>query len=150
MWKLKLTGCILVIGVCGAMGLKMAAKLKDRVKILGEIVTATDRIAQYIKLENEEIESILKRTLPKGVAFDGVGVIAENCVALLSEDIKLLSDFLCSLGMGDKVSETVKCSSYKQLFIKQWEEAQGAVDEKYKLYSIVGFICGVILSFLWW
>lgn len=150
MWRIKLTGCVLVIGVCTAVGLKMAARLKARVKILGEIVNATDRIAQYIKLEDEDIESILKRTLPKGVAFDGVGVITENGVALTSEDVSLLSDFLCSLGMGDKISETVKCNSYKQLFIKQWEEAQRAVEEKYKLYSTTGFICGVILSFLWW
>lgn len=150
MWRIKLTGCILVIGVCGAVGMKAAGKLKGRVKILLELIAAIDRIAQYIKLENEDIESILKRTLPKGITFDAVGVIAENSVALTQEDVQLLSDFLGSLGMGDKISETVKCNSYKQLFIKQWEEADRQVEEKYKLYSTMGFICGFIISFLWW
>ncbi len=150
MWELKLLGCIIVIGTLGAVGIKAAEKLKARVKILLELIGAIDRIAQYIKLENEDIESILSRTLPKGITFDAEGVIAENRIAVSGEDISLLNEFLGQLGMGDKVSETVKCSSYKQLFIKQREEAERDVEEKYRLYSTIGFICGIILSFLWW
>ncbi|MEE0947032.1 MAG: hypothetical protein U0M42_09455 [Acutalibacteraceae bacterium] len=150
MWIIRLTGCALLIGVGTVLGIKAAQKLKKRVKKLGEIIVCTDRIAQYIRLESGEIGYILDNTLPEGISFDGTGVIVKNGIALSIADTELLNEFLTGLGMGDKFSEQVKCNAYKHFFIKQMEEAQRDVDEKYKLYSTGGFILSAVLSFLWW
>lgn len=150
MWAVKLLGCILVICSGGFIGLKAASGLKNRVRILNKLILSIDAISQYIKMGNEEIESILNRTLPSGISYDGTGIIVKNGITLGEEDLSLLKDFYSCLGMGDTETELIRCNSFKALLEKQRSEALTAVEEKYKLFSISGFLCGIILSFLWW
>lgn len=150
MWMLKTFGCLLVILSCGAVGMKLAVRLKKRVKTLIETEFAIDAVAVYIRMSNSEIDTVLSRTLPSGMTFDGQGLIADNSLCLNDSDRELLTAFLKDIGMSDADTLLKRCASYKELIVAQRKKAQQDVEERYRLFLICGWLTGIILSLLWW
>ena len=150
MWILKITGSLLIIFCCGIVGMKLALKLKKRVKSLIEVEFAIDAICIYIRMSNCDIDVILADTLPCGMVFDGQGLIADNSLCLSEEDRALITAFLCDIGMTDTESELKRCASFKDLIVAQRKKAQQDAEERYRLFSICGWLTGIILSLLWW
>lgn len=130
--------------------MKLAARLKQRVKTLIETEFAIDAAAVYIRMSNSDIDTVLARTLPKGMSFDGQGLLADNSLCLNDSDRSLITDFLKDMGMSDTESELKRCASYKELIVAQRKKAEQDVDERYRLFLICGWLSGIILSLLWW
>ena len=149
MWWLKILGSILVILCTSLIGYKQAQKLKKRAGLLNKIILSTDIIAGRIRMETEEINSVLKRAFPTDIHIEKEGVWVENS-PLTQEDISLINEFLRDIGMGDTLSQIKRCEAYKELFKKQLIKANTAVEEKYRLFCLCGTLSGVIFSFLWW
>ncbi len=150
MWILKILGSLMVILCCGMAGMKLALRLKTRVKTLIETEFAIDAICVYIRMSNCDIDIILADTLPKGMEFDGQGLIADNALCLTNEDTGIITAFLDGLGMTDTESELKRCASFKDLITAQRKKAQQDAEERYKLFLICGWLTGIILSLLWW
>ncbi len=150
MWLIKLLGALFLIFSCGFTGVKMANNLKTRVKTLRNFLIALDSITVYIRLSSYHIEEILKKCLPSGMDYDGRGLIAENRLCLSDTDRQLINEFLFDLGMADTDCLINKCKSYRELFLTAINEADREVFDKYRLYSVFGFLSGLTLSFLWW
>ena len=150
MWILKIIGSLLFIFCCGMAGMRLALRLKTRVKSLIETEFAIDSICVYIRMSNCDIDVILADALPKGMEFDGQGLIAENFLCLNEEDRAIITAFLADIGMTDTESELKRCASYKDLVIAQRKKAQQDAEERYRLFLICGWLTGIIFSLLWW
>ena len=150
MWIIKILGVILVVFCCGAMGTNMALILKKRVKSLTETLFFIDSAAAYIMLGASDIDVILAETLPKGMAFDGKGLIAESSLCFTDADREIITAFLCDMGMSDSQREIKRCASFKELIASQLKKAERDVEERYRLFLICGWLTGIILSLLWW
>lgn len=150
MWIVKILGCILVILCCGATGMNLASRLKKRVKTLIETEFAIERIAVYIRMSNFDIDAILSTCLPEGMEFDGKGLLIDNSLCLSEEDRELITAFLTDLGMSDSETELKRCASYKDLIISGRKKAEQDVEERYRLFTVCGWLTGVVFSFLWW
>lgn len=140
----------MVIISCGIVGTNIALRLKKRVKSLQKIQLSIEQIAVYIRMSNLDIKEILEKSLPNGLVFDGVGVIAENSLCLNDDDRELLTDFFANIGMSDAQSEVERCSSYRALVSSALNSARTEVNEKFKLISVCGWLTGVVLAFMWW
>lgn len=134
----------------GLIGIKSAAALKERAAFINRLILCTDKISQYIKMGNAEKGEILKSTLPAFMSYEQEHVIIDKNIRLSLEDIRLIEEFFVGLGMGDIDAELVRCNAFKNLFKKQLIEAEKDVEEKHRLFTVSGFILGLILSFLWW
>lgn len=140
----------MVIFCCGMVGTGMAARLKKRVKTLIETELAIDTISIYIQMSGSEIDTILGSCLPKGMTFDGQGLIADNSLCLNDSDRALLTEFLKDIGMFDARSILKRCASYRELVAAQRKKAEQDAEERYRLFLICGWLTGIILSVLWW
>ena len=150
MWIIKLTGGFMVILSLGVMGMNSAFSLKKRVAFINRIILSIDKISQFIKIGNDEKEEILKNALPKGIFYENEWVQTEKSTALKAEDKRLFEEFLIGLGMSDGEAEIIRCQAFKNLFKKQLNDAEREEKEKYKLFSLGGFLTGIIITFLWW
>lgn len=150
MWGIKIIGAILLTISCGTVGLKMAGRLKTREKTLRNFLIALDSIRVYIRLSDFDIDQILKKTLPIGMEYDGKGLIAKDGLCLNENDRQLINEFLFDLGMSDIDCLLNKCKSYRELFLSLINEAERDIQERYRLFSVSGFLSGITLSFLWW
>lgn len=150
MWIIKLTGGFMVILSLGVMGMNSAFSLKKRVAFINRIILSIDKISQFIKIGNDEKEEILKNALPKGIFYENERVKTEKSTALKAEDKRLFEEFLIGLGMSDGEAEIIRCQAFKNLFKKQLNDAEREEKEKYKLFSLGGFLTGIIITFLWW
>lgn len=150
MWIIKLTGGFMVILSLGVMGMNSAFSLKKRVAFINRIILSIDKISQFIKIGNDEKEEILKNALPKGIFYENERVKTEKSTALKAEDKRLFEEFLIGLGMSDGEAEIIRCQAFKNLFKKQLNDAEIEEKEKYKLFSLGGFLTGIIITFLWW
>ena len=150
MWALKLLGALFVVFSCSFFGLSLANQLKTRAKTLRSFLVCLDSITVYIRLSAFHIEEILEKCLPTGMQYDGKGLIAENSLCLKESDRILINEFLNDLGMTDSDCLINKCKSYRQLLLNAIDEADRDISEKYRLFSVSGFLIGITLSFLWW
>lgn len=130
--------------------MNLASRLKKRVKTLIETEFAIERIAVYIRMSNFDIDAILSTCLPKGMEFDGEGLLIDNSLCLNEEDRELITAFLTDLGMSDSETELKRCASYKDLIIAGRKKAEQDVEERYRLFTVCGWLTGVVFSFLWW
>lgn len=140
----------MVILSLGFMGMNSAFSLKKRVAFINRIILSIDKISQFIKIGNDEKEEILKNALPKGIFYENERVKTEKSTALKAEDKRLFEEFLIGLGMSDGEAEIIRCQAFKNLFKKQLNDAEREEKEKYKLFSLGGFLTGIIITFLWW
>lgn len=150
MWLIKALGCALVILCGGGAGISLAGRLKRRVNTLIETEFAIDKVAVYIAMSNCDIGYILDLSMPKGMSFDGEGLIADNRLCLNGDDRALITAFLKDLGMSDTSSQLKRCAAFKELIKEQRRQGQRDVDERYRLFLICGWLTGIILSLLWW
>lgn len=147
---IKILGCMSVIFCCTFFGINRAQTLKKRAETLTKLILSMDAFIQYIRIGNDDINTILKRNLPKGITVCREGIYAEGKMGLNDEDRTLLNEFFKEMGMGDRESEINRCESYKILIEKQLKKAEMDIDEKYKVFSYCGFMTGIVLSLLWW
>lgn len=147
MGMIRLLGGFLLIFGCGMTGIQKSAALKKRRDSLGEILRFLARIAQAIRLSQQEIPDLLEEYLPNGIVPDGrFGIHVSKNLCLNAEDTRLLYDLADQLGMGDVSSQLTLCESYEQLFSVQKQDAQTALAEKQKLYRSFGWILGGIAA----
>lgn len=140
----------MVVFCSGFIGLKSAAALKIRVDFINSLILCTDKISQYIKMGTAEKSEILKNVLPAFLSYENGEIKTDKSIKITEEDRRLIGDFFEGLGMGDIEAERTRCLAFKGLFEKQLYDAEKQVLSKHKLFSVGGFLVGIILSFMWW
>jgi len=150
LWILRITGCFLIIICTTFFGIIKAGSLKKRVASINGIILCLEKISQYIKLENYDKEQILQKALPEDFCLSEYGVYADKKACITAEDEGIINEFFSELGMWDGEYELKRCASYKNILKKQLEKAEKEETEKYKLFSVGGFLFGVVFSVLWW
>ena len=88
---------------------------------------------------------ILSIGTPAGFYMDGYNISfsKEN---LKQSDILLAEDFIKGLGMGDTESELKRCQTYKELFEREYKDAQQQTREKGALYGKLGIFIGLLFG----
>jgi stage III sporulation protein AB len=67
---------------------------------------------------------------------------------LRSADIRLLSEFYASLGMGDTEAEIARCSTFLKIMEKRLSEAEQDMKSRSRLYSLLGVFSGLFVAIL--
>ncbi len=138
MWQLKLIGSAFIVLCLTSVGVVAAGRLKERCKILEEAQNFIYKTADKIRSSESEIFEIINQTLPKEI----------NKELLKAGEKAVLEEFIKGAGMGDFITEEKRCN----LYLNKMKELKSAAikekNEKSKLYCVVGFSAGLMVSLL--
>ncbi|MBR6573071.1 MAG: stage III sporulation protein AB [Clostridia bacterium] len=144
---LKGVGAITLIITGALVGLRLSKNLELRRRKLNRFYVFIRELWGGIKI-GEEIDSILDNSIDKNLIYREGLSIKLNSDGLKGEDVKLLSEFLSLIGMGDTESQVLRCETYSELVKKRLDSAEHEVKEKAKLYSTLGFFSGLLVVIL--
>ncbi len=140
----KITGLALVLSVSTAIGFLRAAALKTREKRLFGLYLCMCDLKERIRLENDELRDVLKKSFNGQVSeTDGGFKISAN--GILPEDEKLINEYLSSAGMSDPDAEYERAQLYASLVKKQHFAAAANSAQLCKLYKTIGFMAGIFI-----
>ena len=141
----KWVGVLLLFFASSAFGFYKAAELKSRQKRLLSICLFIEAASVRIRM-GEEIKSIVS-----SIGGDA-GFFAKDYDffvlpdSLKPADIKLADDFLKGIGMGDTEAELKRCQTYKELFEREYKDAETQMKEKGSLYGKLGVFIGLLIG----
>mgnify|MGYP002523828656 FL=1 len=141
---IKITGLALVLAVSTAIGFLRAAALKTREKRLFGLYLCMCDLKERIRLENDELRDVLKKSFNGQVSeTDGGFKISVN--GILPEDEKLINEYFSSAGMSDPDAEYERAQLYASLVKKQHSAAAANSAQLCKLYKTIGFMAGIFI-----
>lgn len=144
---LKIIGAVLTVAVGAAFGMRASDKLRLRYKKLLAhslfISEASDMMRMGVTLsEIYKLPSAEKLIAAESYT---AAVMEEG---LRSADIRLLSEFYASLGMGDTEAEIARCSTFLKIMEKRLSEAEQDMKSRSRLYSLLGVFSGLFVAIL--
>lgn len=144
---LKIIGAVLTVAVGAAFGMRASDKLRLRYKKLLAhslfISEASDMMRMGAALS--EIYKLPSATTLIAAESYTAAVMKEG---LRSADIRLLSEFYASLGMGDTEAEIARCSTFLKIMEKRLSEAEQDMKSRSRLYSLLGVFSGLFVAIL--
>lgn len=144
---LKGVGAVSLILTSTLVGLRFSRQLEVRKRKLKGFYLFSRELLGGIKT-GEEIDSILENSTAKNLIYkEGIN-IKPDATGLKNDDVKVLTEFLSLLGMGDTESQVLRCETYSKLIKKRLQNAEIEVKEKAKLYSTLGFFSGLVVVIL--
>jgi stage III sporulation protein AB len=102
-------------------------------------------MAEHIRLGNLEILCIIEKCFDKELVFVRENRICVNKEILDAESIKIIEEFFCSIGTGDKKREYERTSVYKNMLEQEYNHAYKVYKEQGRLYNTLGLLCGLFL-----
>lgn len=144
---LKGVGAVSLLLTGMLVGFRFSRQLEVRKRKLNRFYLFSRELLGGIKT-GEEIDSILESSTAKNLIYqDGIN-IKPDPAGLKNDDVKVLTEFLSLLGMGDTESQILRCETYSELIKKRLQNAENEVKEKAKLYSTLGFFSGLVIVIL--
>ena len=144
---LKIIGAVLTVAVGAAFGMRASDKLRLRYKKLLAhslfISEASDMMRMGATLS--EIYTLPSAEMLIAAESYTAAVMEEG---LRSADIRLLSEFYASLGMGDTEAEITRCSTFLKIMEKRLSEAEQDMKSRSRLYSLLGVFSGLFVAIL--
>lgn len=142
---LKWLGILALFIACALLGIFKGAALFFRKKRLQEICLFIDNVADRIRV-GEEMHSIIESAGGSaGFYKDGYNIfVKEDNLGVL--DVKLATDFINGLGMGDTQSQLRRCETYSELFKRELKTAEKEVREKASVYGKLGIFLGLLIG----
>ena len=143
----KTTGIILILAASTIMGLCFSARLQTRKRRLKEFIILITELKDRIFYECSEVNTLVKKIF-KGkelLEFDGNKFFISKGV-FLEEELKILNDFFNKLGTTEMQGEINRAELCIKLLNEQYEKISKTVDEKAKLYRILGMSAGILVS----
>ncbi len=155
---IKLISVATIIFSCSYVGIKLSSALRLRIKLLGEMSAALSTIESYIstvKMPLNEIFQALSgikgqtgeffKSLVPGTSWKDQMSILNG---LTAEDKKLLVKMSETLGSMDVAHQTKQISLTKNILDKTLSEAKTDLVTNSKVYRVMSFFVGVIISVL--
>lgn len=159
----RLCMCSVVILCSTFMGNWFAARLKSRRKNLLLIIEAITRMKNHFAFSGFEINRVVSES------FCGLPCFERFCICdgsteefnlwwektveslpsdtgLSREDKRLLLRFSDSLGVTDVEGQISNCDFYIEVFAQRLKAADAAEDKNSRLYKILGFSLGCIVT----
>ena len=144
---LKGVGAVSLILTGMLVGFRFSRQLEVRKRKLNRFYLFSRELLGGIKT-GEEIDSILESSTAKNLIYQEGIKIKPYPAGLKNDDVKVLTEFLSLLGMGDTESQVLRCETYSELIKKRFQNAENEVKEKAKLYSTLGFFSGLVIVIL--
>ncbi len=132
----KISGYVLIVFVCWAVGFLKANSLHLRYKKLCNIHSGIRDLKERIRLHGGEIDRLIN------LSFESY---PHDYTALQKEDITLIEDFFKNIGMSDTKAEYERCELYMNLIDTKITLAQKNYQELNKLYKSIGFFSGIFI-----
>lgn len=132
----KISGLIIIVFVCWAIGFLKANALHLRYKKLCNIHNGIGDLKERIRLHGGEIDRLIN------LSFE---TYPPDYTALQKEDITLIEDFFKNIGMSDTKAEYERCELYMNLIDTKITLAQKNYQELNKLYKSIGFFSGIFI-----
>ena len=142
---IKIAGLAVIFFTCIAFGFNKSHNIRKRAEILNSVYRSVTVLAECIKSEGGEINTVLFRSFTDNFADIKNNKIVFKKDYLENADIDLLTEFFSGLGYTDKSSEYERTKLFASLIKKQSEEAEFKADGLCKLYNTVGFLSGALV-----
>ena len=142
---LKWLGILALFLACTLFGIFKAAALFYRQKRLQEICLFIDSVADRVRVGDEMHSIIESAGGSAGFYKDGYNIFVKED-NLRNTDIKLATDFIHGLGMGDTQSQLKRCETYSELFKRELKIAEKEVKEKASVYGKLGVFIGLLIG----
>lgn len=139
---IKLTGLTIVFFVPTTYGFLKSFGVAKRSEKLKKYVMIISELCEYIKIENIPKNRLLKRCFGSTLLNEDLTL---NTDFLRNEDITLLCEFLTGFGKRDKNSEYERTKNYILRLKQNCDKANEEKEKLCKLYSSLGFLCGLSL-----
>ena len=167
---MKYAGLLLIVLVCGGMGMMKSMQYTARVRYLEAILSFLQMLAGEMEYRAAPIARILAdaanreeyRCLPflkecerlcrEGTEFPvaWAQAVREKAKGMdLSErDAKLLLSFCCGVGTTDVEGQLANCTLHRKLFEQSLQAAREDKDKHGKLYLKLGLLSGIGISII--
>ena len=144
---LKIIGAVLTVAVGAAFGIRASEKLRLRYKKLLAHSLFIDEATDMMRM-GASLSEIY--TLPSAEALLSAEEyrVAVREEGLWTTDLRLLSEFYTSLGMGDTEAELSRCHSFLKIIEKRLSEAEQDMKSRSRLYSLLGVFSGLFVAIL--
>ncbi len=140
----KLLGLLMVFSSSSACGAVAAFRLKTRVRKLQRLYHSLSDLRERIRLNEGEIDRLLKVSFGDAVVFGEKGCRVEEAF-LEQEEIVLINAFLRDAGMSDAKAECDRIGLYMDQLAVCCESAGQKARELGRLYGALGVLIGLFL-----
>ena len=138
-------GFILIISASTLTGALKAYQLKFRLTRLNEIYRSVSDLRERIRLNGGEINRLIRESFGEDSVIFVSNGYKINRSGLCQQDVNIIDDFFCNVGMSDAVAECDRTELYMALIAKQCDIAEKKCSELCRLYNTAGFLCGVFI-----
>lgn len=157
--------CIIVILSSTLVGNWFSVRTSRRRRNIFVLIEAIDKMKNYISFGGYEIRSVIKSSFSSTEGFEILAIddsteedlqlwwservnSLRETTALNSEDIELLFKFGKNLGITDVEGQIANCELYVSLFSKRLKSAENAEYKNFRLYRILGFSLGCVVTLM--
>ena len=149
MRMIKLVGILLIIICCSMVGYLKSSHIKNRVKKLGLIYEGAQLLFENIQQGKYELGKAVKKSFIKCgfIKFEKQNIFCEDA-DLSANDVKVVNEFLNSLGFSTKKIECDRIKNFGLLIQKRLSEAEAERAQKSKIYQTFGVCIGLLIGIL--
>lgn len=157
--------CLILIASTTLIGNSFSQRLQNRCKCLGGLVQALTKMRSLIIFSGYDIRTVVKDGFSNIEGFESFCDIAASDEAfdewwnkkihsidkykgLLKEDIEILLRFGEGLGISDIQGQDAHFQLYSDLILQKLQQAKENVNQKSRLYRILGFSMGCAVTLI--
>lgn len=159
---IKYTGIMLIIIFFFSTGLYFSVRLKNRYEFLSAFREFLSALETNIRYNGGDIFKLIERSLPNGISeyfktgsFNNMNEYFETCIknipkacALKKEDKSLIIEFGRLLGTADIDGELSHIGLYKELIETNIDNSIEELNQKSKLFKLLGLFSGIAAALL--
>ena len=161
-FQFKIIGCFFIIVSSTVFGFNLSLRLKRRKDFFISFLDFLCNLESNIKFLQEDIFSLIYKS-SSAEFFGFIEDEKENSITeywenviekipkeygLKKEDYKLIKDFGNTLGTTDIEGQQNHINLYKDLFSMQLNNAINEYKQKSKLYKVMGFFIGTVITLM--
>ncbi len=157
----KYIGLLFIVSACFLTGIYLSLRLKFRFEFLSSFKGFMSNLETNIRFSSRDIFELIKASAPENIS----GIFGdertefytywENTIknipsryALKKEDLNLLAQFGHMLGTTDIEGQLNHISLYKELIETNIENSKKELNEKSRLYKLLGLFAGIAAALL--
>ena len=134
----KLSGFLLIIAVCTAIGFIKSGELHLRCKKLTALKKNVLEFKERLRLSYGELDRLKEKCFENPIDYSG----------LYNSDCEILNSMFCEIGLLDRNAAYNRCELTVELLQKQYLEAESKYKELGKLYKSIGALSGIFICIL--
>ena len=151
---MKYAGLLLIVLVCGGMGMMKSMQYTARVRYLEAILSFLQTLASEMEYREEykclpflrECERLCREGTEFPIAWAKAVRDKAKAMDLSERDLKLLLSFGCGIGTTDVDGQLANCSLHRELFGQSLQSAREEKNKHGKLYLKLGLLSGIGIS----